>query len=227
MLIFRHLLKRLIRTFPYPFYFRCKVVEVGFFFQVIPYRFIPIPTLRNLVFVKFYFLGKIWNFHSPSPIGSWAGCTGNPAKGNAWAGEAMKLPWCPVNPGKLRALLPRKSSSHIPLVVPAVDADGRKDSILVVEDFPQTCQKYYINSESSQCPRSEIQTFLVDDFFSSVSTPCSTWTSWAPWNGNLPHQTSWQIPAASSLNADYGMGLLVSSPANSGEEEATNPVSDH
>ena len=45
----------------------------------------------------------------------------------------MKLPWCPVNPGKLRALLPRKSSSNMPLAVPAVEADGKKDNILAVE----------------------------------------------------------------------------------------------
>ena len=62
VLIFRHLLKRLIRTFPYPFYFRCKVVEVGFFFEIIPYRFIPIPTLRNLVFVNVLFLRKKLKF---------------------------------------------------------------------------------------------------------------------------------------------------------------------
>ena len=69
----------------------------------------------------------------PRPIGSWAGCTGKPAKGKACAGEAMKLPWCPVNPGKLRALLPRKSSSNMALAVPAVEADGKKDNILAVK----------------------------------------------------------------------------------------------
>ena len=63
-------------------------------------------------------------------MGSWDGWTGNPAKGKACAGEAMKLPWWPVKPGKLRALVPRKSSSNMPLAEPAVEADGRKDNIL-------------------------------------------------------------------------------------------------